>query len=143
MPKDDSSMQKNIRTPEFNLNCEGIYDPESIKYTINMTLDLSNQHPLVIEALLPHNINIESFRFAAIRSGMEEHNFTNIPPKVCMFSKLFGCVCVCVCVCVWRVCILQENVTEVTVLTLSPSVSADFVITSVSQLLQYTALNVT
>ena len=84
MPKDDSSMQKNIRTADFNLNCEGIYDPESIMYTINMTLDLSNQHPLVIEALLPHNINIRSYKFAVIPSGMQEDEITNIPPKVCV-----------------------------------------------------------
>ena len=51
---DDSPMQRAIPRQELQLECTEHYDPENVMYTVNATWNLTNQHPLVLEALLAH-----------------------------------------------------------------------------------------
>lgn len=51
---DDSLMQRPIPKQELQLECAAHFDPESVTYSVNATWDLTNQHSLVLEALLAH-----------------------------------------------------------------------------------------
>ena len=39
------------------MECAAHYDPENVMYTINVTVNLTNQDPLVLEALLAHEFH--------------------------------------------------------------------------------------
>ena len=41
------------------MECTSHYDPENVLYTVNATLNLTNQHPLVLEALLAHEFLVD------------------------------------------------------------------------------------
>ena len=65
-------MQRNIREPNLDLKCEPIYDPTTVMYTFNATVDLSNQNPLIIEALLAHEVKFKGFKHSVIPSPGED-----------------------------------------------------------------------
>ena len=53
-------MQKAIPSQELQLECTTHYDPENVMYTVNATWNLTNQHPLVLEALLAHEFLVDA-----------------------------------------------------------------------------------
>ena len=59
-------MQRAIPEQELQLECTAHYDPENVMYTVNATWNLTNQHPLVLEALLAHEFRVDAFEFQRI-----------------------------------------------------------------------------
>ena len=51
-------MQSFIPRENLQLQCERYYDPENVTYTVNVTYNLTNQHSLVLEALLAHKFRV-------------------------------------------------------------------------------------
>ena len=60
---DGSPMQRAIPRQEFQLECTAHYDPENVMYTVKATWNLTNQHPLVLDALLAHEFLAEVMEF--------------------------------------------------------------------------------
>jgi hypothetical protein len=97
MFKDGSPMQKPVvQRRALDFSCEGHYDPVTVMYSVNVTWDISNQHPLVREALLANRFRVDTFKFSVFPL---DHGFMEV---IHQFP--------------------QENETEVTALTLPPFV---------------------
>jgi hypothetical protein len=60
-----SPMQKPVvQRRALDFSCEGHYDPVTVMYSVNVTWDISNQHPLVREALLANRFRVDTFKFS-------------------------------------------------------------------------------
>jgi hypothetical protein len=71
----DSPMQKAIPRQEFQLECTAHYDPENVMYTVNATWNLTNQHRLVLDALLAHEFQVEVIDFTLALGGASNSSF--------------------------------------------------------------------
>ena len=64
------------------VECTAHYDPETVIYTVNVTLDISNQHPLVKEALLANVFLVEASRINMFLTDLGDSDFTSHSPQV-------------------------------------------------------------
>ena len=76
---------QNPRIPrvELDLTCEALYIPETVMYNINLTWDLSNQHPLARGALLEYEFEVHAININIIPGEPQQETSTEIIPKVC------------------------------------------------------------
>lgn len=76
---------QNPRIPrvELDLTCEALYIPETLMYNINLTWDLSNQHPLAREALLEYDFRVQALNFLPFSGKLQPEEDFHEPPQVC------------------------------------------------------------
>lgn len=76
-------MQKAIPKQELQLECAAHYDPENVMYTVNATVDLTNLHPLVSEALFAHGFSVDAMVIEIpVDDTVPSSRFTTLP-QVC------------------------------------------------------------
>ena len=75
-------MQLVIPKRELQLECALHYDPENVMYTVNATWNLTNQHPLVLEALLAHEFRVNGLEFEHRAEPFGREMINIIPPQV-------------------------------------------------------------
>ena len=75
-------MQRAIPRQELQLECTTHYDPENVMYTVNATWNLTNQHPLVLAALLAHEFRVEAMESMSVPDASLTMNPIDTFPQV-------------------------------------------------------------
>ena len=79
-------MQRAVPKQELQTRCTEYYDPENVTYTVNATWNLTNQHPLVLEALLANEFWVNAIYFQTIMDpripASEQTELTSTFPQV-------------------------------------------------------------